>query len=267
MGALLGIGGGVLLIPILVLGFDLPIRVAAATSLVAVVATSTAAGSRYVAEGYTNMRLAMTLEVATTAGALTGGLTAVVLSERTLLLVFAGLLVLTAGLLFSGREAGEREVPPAGGRALVGEVPGRLAGSFVSPRTGEVVSYRAVRLPLGLAGSFVAGNASGLLGVGGGFLKVPVMRLAMGIPTRVAVGTSNFMIGVTAAAGLLVYLQKGFVFPLIAAPVALGVAGGALAGTRLGSMVPGRLLARALAVLLVAIGIQFLLRALGIWHG
>jgi uncharacterized membrane protein YfcA len=268
LGAMLGIGGGVILVPVLILGFQIPIHEAVAASLVAVVATSTAAGSVYVGEGLTNMRLAMTLEIATTSGAIAGGLTAAILPERDLLLIFATLLIVTAALLGFGGEAGEREPPAPRGQASLGyEEPGALAGAFRSPRTGELVRYRARRLPVGLAVSFLAGNVSGLLGVGGGFLKVPAMRLGMEVPTRVAAATSNFMIGVTAAASAVIYLGRGFLVPLLAAPVALGVVAGALAGTRLSARVSGLALARVLAVLLLAVAVQMVLRALGGVHG
>lgn len=267
LGALLGIGGGIVVIPILVLGFDVPVHVAVAASLVAVVATSSAAGSVYVGEGLTNMRLAMTLEIATTAGAIAGGLTAAILSETVLLLVFSAFLLLTAALLLVGREGGERR-PSSGDADQIGyELRGHLAGGFRSPRTGELVEYRAQRVPVGMAVSFAAGNVSGLLGVGGGFLKVPAMRLAMGVPMRVAAATSNFMIGVTAAASLVIYVERGFLHPLVAAPVAVGIAGGALVGTRLSTRISGASLARLLAVILVAVSIQMVLRATGVWHG
>jgi uncharacterized membrane protein YfcA len=268
VGAGVGIGGGVLVIPVLVLGFGIDVRVAVTASLAAVIATSVAAGSVYVGEGLTNMRLAVTLEVATTSGALAGGITAALIPQRALLLVFAVFLVVTATLLFVGAAPDERHRRGAGKQEAVGyEAHGRLAGAFRSPRTGEVVEYRARRLPLGLAVSFLAGNVSGLLGVGGGFLKVPAMRVGMKVPMRVAAATSNFMIGVTAAASLVIYVQRGFLFPLVAAPIAIGVAVGALAGTRLSVLVSGRALARLLAVLLVVVALQMSLKAAGVSLG
>jgi uncharacterized membrane protein YfcA len=262
LGALLGIGGGLLVIPALVLGFGIPIHAAVASSLAAVVATSSAASSVYVGEGLTNLRLGMTLEVASTTGAIVGGLTATLLAAGVLLMIFAVFLLITAILLFAGRESGERE-PPQHGVVSGYEEPGRLAGAFVSPRTGELVTYRAGRIPLGLAVSFVAGDLSGLLGVGGGFLKVPAMRLGMEIPTRVAAATSNLMIGVTAAASLIIYVERGFLVPLVAAPIALGVVAGALAGTRVSARVSGMALARILAVVLIVVAIELAVRAAG----
>lgn len=270
IGAMTGIGGGLLLIPALVLGFGVPVRVAVATSLVAVVATSNAAGSVYVGRGLTNMRLGMTLELATTLGAIAGGLSAAVLSERLLAGTFAAFTMLTAVSLLA---RGSTEVPsrvrtaldeakPAGEGS---EEPGRLAGAYLDPSHGRMVAYRAERLPVGLGVSFVAGGVSGLLGVGGGFLKVPAMHLGMKVPMKVAAATSNFMIGVTAAASLFIYYQRGFVHPLVGAPVALGVALGALGGTRLQARASTRSLTRMLAVLLVIAALQMAMKGAGVW--
>jgi uncharacterized membrane protein YfcA len=266
LGALVGIGGGVVMIPVLVLGFGIEVRAAVAASLVAVIATSSAAGSVYLGEGVVNMRLAMTLEVATAAGGLVGGIVAAFVPEAALLMAFAVLLVVTAVSLLVGTEQGERRTPAAGEEPAGYEAHGHLAGGFRSPRTGEMVEYQARRLPLGLGVCFVAGNVSGLLGVGGGFIKVPAMRAGMGIPMRVAAATSNFMIGVTAAASLVVYMQRGFLYPLLAAPIAVGVVAGALAATSFARLLSGRALARLLAVLLVALAVQVGLKAAGLWH-
>jgi uncharacterized membrane protein YfcA len=212
------------------------------------------------------MRLGMTLELATTSGAITGGLTAALLPEKLLLLTFAAFLGVTALMLFFQRrergEAGESGLPSEGYEEV-----GRLAGAFFDPHTGSLVHYQARRLPVGMAVSFLAGSLSGLLGVGGGFLKVPAMSLGMDVPIKVAAATSNFMIGVTAAASLVIYVQKGFLVPLVAAPVALGVTLGALAGTRLAARAPAHLLARLLGVILIGVAVQMVFRALGVLHG
>jgi hypothetical protein len=266
LGAVLGIGGGILVVPVLVLGFGEPIRVAVAASLVAVVATSSAAGSVYVGAGLINMRLGMTLEVATTAGAVAGGLTATLLGERALLAIFAAFLAVTAFLLLRKGRTEEATVRPTSGERQGYEVVGHLRGAFYDLTRGGLVEYRVKRLPLGLAASFVAGNVSGLLGVGGGFLKVPAMHLGMDVPIKVAAATSNFMIGVTAAASLAIYVQRGFLIPLVAAPVALGVTIGALVGTRLSRRVRGTHVARLLGVVLAGVAVQIALRALGVVH-
>lgn len=271
LGALVGVGGGIIVVPTLVLGFHVDIRTAISTSLVAVVATSTSAGSVYVGRGLTNMRLAMTLEIFTTLGGITGGLVAVLVSPQALAALFGVIMGVTAALLLRSADPARRPGTGAAGgsgTAPIGEeYPGRLAGSYYDPHAGHLIEYHAVRLPLGGAISAVAGMISGMLGVGGGFLKVPAMALGMNVPIKVAAATSNFMIGVTAIASLFIYLARGFVSPLIAAPVALGVTAGALTGTRLAGRVSGRMLRRILSVVVIVVGIQMFLKALGVSLG
>lgn len=265
LGALVGIGGGVVLVPALVLVFGFDFRVAVAISLVAVIATSTAAGSVYVAAGQTNMRLGMTLEIATTAGGMTGGLLATVVPTTWLALLLAGMLAVTTVLLL--RERGVRGRSGAGRdddeEAEGYETPGRLAGAFVDARTGRVVTYEATRLWLGSGVSAVAGVVSGLLGVGGGFLKVPAMHLGMRVPVKVAAATSNFMIGVTALSSFAVYLTRGFVHPYPAALVAVGVTGGSLVGARLQGHASPTVLRYVLSAVLAVVAVQLVLRAVG----
>jgi uncharacterized membrane protein YfcA len=271
LGALVGVGGGIIVVPTLVLAFHVDIRTAIATSLVAVVATSTAAGSVYVGRGLTNMRLAMTLEIFTTVGGLSGGLLAVLVSPRALAAMFGVIMGVTAALLLRARDAKRPAGPGAtvsSGTTPIGEeYRGRLAGTYYDAHAEGLVEYHAVRLPLGGAVSAVAGMISGMLGVGGGFLKVPAMALGMNVPIKVAAATSNFMIGVTAIASLFVYLARGYVSPLIAAPVALGVTAGALGGTRMATRISGTVLRRVLSVVVIIVGIEMLLKALGISLG
>lgn len=267
-GAILGIGGGVLIVPVLVLGLNVPIHVAVAASLVAVIATSSAATSVYVAKGLTNMRLGMTLEIATAIGGITGGILATHLPADVLLVVFAAFLVPIAGLLLWGRtERGEPVESQAAARGQSEESRRGLGGVYFNARTNEFLAYRTRRLPLGMGLSLLAGGLSGLLGVGGGILKVPAMNLSMGIPLRVAAATSNFMIGVTAAASLVIYIQRGFLDPIVATPVALGVTAGALIGTVVSPKVSSAVLARVFGVLLLLIAAQTLLRGLGVIGG
>lgn len=265
LGAMVGVGGGIIVVPTLVLVFHVGIKTAIATSLVAVVATSTAAGSVYVGRGLTNMRLAMTLEMFTTLGGIAGGFVAVWVAPSVLAAMFGVIMGVTATLLLRANDPLPRATGSGPGPAVLGaEHPRRLAGSYFDAHAGAVIEYQAVRLPLGAAVSSAAGVISGLLGVGGGFLKVPAMALGMNVPIKVAAATSSFMIGVTAIASLFIYLQRGFVSPLLAAPVALGVSAGALAGTRLAARVSGRLLRRVLSVIVIAVGIEMMLRAAGI---
>lgn len=273
LGALVGIGGGILIVPVLVLVFGVDIRVAVATSLVAVVATSTAAGSVYVGEGLTNMRLGMALEVATTAGGITGGLVAALIEPRVLSGLFAGVMLVTAALMVrrsADAESAVAESTPTGDRHVApeprtGETSGSLRAAYLDRSSGEVVSYAPRRICVGGAVSCVAGIVSGLLGVGGGFLKVPAMTLGMGVPVRAAAATSNFMIGVTAIASLFVYFARGFVHPAIAAPVTVGVVAGAVAGTATAERSSPMLVRIVLGVVLVAVAVQMGLQALGVW--
>ncbi len=262
-GALVGVGGGVLVVPILTLAFGVDLRVATATSLVAVVATSTASGSVYVRTGLANMRLGMSLEIATSVGGVTGGLIATSLSTSVLARIFAIIMVVTAVLMLRGR----RERLPA--RLSVGATPtatdgtGSLDGSYFDEREKTLVAYHPVRLALGSAVAFVAGVLSGLLGVGGGFLKVPAMHLGMRVPLRVAAATSNFMIGVTAASSLFVYFARGDVQPLLAAPVAIGVAGGSLVGTRMARTASTTVIKYVLAAVMFAVAVQMTVKGSG----
>lgn len=269
LGALVGIGGGVVLVPTLVLGFGVEMRDAVAVSLVAVVATSTAAGSVYVGEGLANMRLGMTLEVATTLGGMTGGFVALVVPTSVLSALFAGILVVSALMLLRGRDPeGDGAGEGAPERAAAGaEEPGSLAGAYVGDRKGRSIHYEARRVGLGSAIALLAGAMSGMLGVGGGFLKVPAMTLGMGVPMRVAAATSNFMIGVTAIASLSVYLVRGYVCPMLAAPLVIGVIAGSLVGTIAARRVHVKALRIVLALVLAFVAVEMALRAFGVSLG
>lgn len=209
LGALLGIGGGLIIIPFLTLYFHIPIHQAIGTSLCCVIATSSGAAASYVEHHLSDVRLGMTLELATTIGAVSGSLIAVILSREALSILFA-LLLSYAGASMVRKSRHPEEVEPNG----------------MGP-------YKVQRLPWGLAGSGGAGLISGLLGVGGGPIKVPVMYLILRVPFKVATATSNFMIGVTAAASAFIYYSRGDVPLLIAAPTAVGVFLGADLGTRI----------------------------------
>ena len=215
LGALLGIGGGLLITPLLTLLFGIPIEQAIATSLVAIIATSSVAASHYVQEKLSDIRLGMVLELATTLGAISGALTSALLSRRWLTLIFSSF------LLYAGSTLVRRALNPP-------------------PREEDPTDYQVRRLPLGMGISYVAGNISGLLGVGGGPVKVPMMYLLMGVPLKVATATSNFMIGVTAAASAFIYYLRGDVLVHITAAVVVGVVLGSLAGSRIFPRVPTR---------------------------
>ena len=239
-GSLTDIGGGLIITPVLTLGFGVPIHQAIATSLCCVIATSSGAAASYIEQRLSDIRLGMTLELATTVGAISGSLVAAVLSRETLAVLFAGLLTY-AGSTMVRRSRGAETVKPGG-----------------------VEPYQIERLPLGLCGSGAAGVISGMLGVGGGVIKVPMMYLVMGVPFKVATATSNFMIGVTAAASAFIYYARGDMRPLITAPTAVGVFLGAGLGARLLRHTPSRWLIRLFSF------IAFYFAAVMIWkslHG
>jgi hypothetical protein len=252
IGALIGLGGGILITPLLVLLFGIDIRYAMGAALVSVVATSSGAAAAYLREGLSNIRIAMFLNVATTSGAIAGASLVAIADPRALSLVFG--IALLATVLLS-----LRPLPPAdntGGDALA-----RRLGFIGELPDGS--PYGARHVPAGFAMMIVAGLLSGLLGIGSGAFKVLAMDRIMRIPFKVSTTTSNFMIGVTAAASVGIYLRNGYFDPELAGPVALGVLGGAFAGARLLPIAPVRLL-RVLFLTAVAwIGIQMIARAAG----
>jgi uncharacterized membrane protein YfcA len=256
-GSMVGLGGGVFMVPALALFLKVPIHQAIAASLLAVVATSTTAAAAYLRDDLTNLRLGMALETSTVTGALVGGLAGAVLSRGVLSAVFGGVMVFVALYMLARPLTGG---PPVGEP----EALGALGACYYDYSIAKKVRYRVRRLPAGLGASIVAGAVSGLLGVGGGFLKVPVMVLAMKVPIRAAACTSSFMIGVTASAGAIVYLARGFVVPTTAVPVVLGVVAGAFLGSRLARRVKSSILTVVLAVVLLALAVQMILAAAGI---
>ena len=243
LGSLVGVGGGIIVVPALTLLMGVGIQNAIACSIVSVIATSSGAAASYVGERITNMRLGMVLEVATVIGAITGACVAARVPGRGLFLLFAIVLAFTAWWMLRPRGvAADAPADPMADRL-------RLHGSFYDRSLGREVAYRVSRTRLGLAVSLVAGVASGLLGIGGGVFKVPVMNLAMGIPIKACTATSNFMIGVTAAASAAVYLMRGDVLPFVAAPVAIGV----LFGARTGAGLLGGMKSRSIRIAFVAV--------------
>jgi uncharacterized membrane protein YfcA len=260
LGSLVGLGGGVLLVPVLTVGFGLPIRLAIGASIVSVIATSSGAAAAYVRDRLTNVRLAIFLEVATSLGALSGALLSPHLPTASLYVLFSlillGSVAPTMGKL--------REAVPRGvvNDALATRF--RLGGIYPSRALGRDLEYQVTRVPLGLSLMYVAGVASGLLGIGSGALKVLAMDTAMRLPIKVSSATSNFMIGVTAAASAGIYFWRGDIVPVIAAPVALGVLIGALLGAKLLPRVHGRTVRWLFLGTLILVAVQMLLRGLGV---
>src|SRR6476661_6706149 len=249
-GSLLGLGGGVLIVPLLTLGFGLPLREAVGVSLVSVIMTSSAAAGVYLERHVANLRLGMTLELFTATGALIGGSIAFLLDEQVLSLLFGGLLLYAAFTMARSRAEVEPETLPTDEDDDHVVPPGDdLASSNLDRLSGP--GYRVRNLPLGIAGSTAAGVISALFGIGGGIVKVPVMHVAMGVPLRVATATSNMMIGITAAASAVIYLTRGGIDPYVAGPTAIGVFLGATAGSRLANRVDVRYLRLLFVVVLL----------------
>ena len=218
-GSLLGLGGGVLIVPLLTLVFGLDLREAVGVSLVSVIMTSSVAAGVYLERHTADLRLGMRLELFTAIGALIGGSIAFLLSERLLALLFAGLLIYVAVSMLRARTPAAPAGPP-----------------------GEPETYEVRNMRLGVVGATGAGVLSALLGVGGGIVKVPLMHLGMGVPLRVATATSNLMVGITAAASAVIYVIHGGVDPYVAGPTVIGVFLGASIGSRISHRVDVRVL-------------------------
>jgi uncharacterized membrane protein YfcA len=249
-GALLGLGGGILIVPILTLGFDVPLAAAVGTSLICVIATSTGAAAINVRAGRADVRLGVTLAAGTVIGALTGGVLAGFVPERVVAGLFAALLAYTALTMARGlgrRAADEPAVPV----------------DATAPDGPHAPPYRSRNVPAALGGSFLAGNVSGLLGVGGGVVTVPLVHLVMGAPMRVSVATSNYMIGITAAAGAYAYLFRGDIDARLAAPVVLGVAIGAAIGAAVSGRIRTTWLIGLFVVVVAYVAVRMALLAIG----
>jgi uncharacterized protein len=225
LGALTGLGGGVVIVPVLVLGFGVDIRYAIGASLVSVIATSSGAAAAYVREGYSNIRVGMFLEIATTLGALSGAMVAARVPVNGLAVVF-GLVLMYSAYLSGHRSA---DSTSAAGASRVATAL-RLDSTY--PTAAGRQSYHVQRVPAGFALMYGAGILSGLLGIGSGAVKVLAMDQAMHLPFKVSTTTSNFMIGVTAAASAGIYLHRGYIDPGLAMPVMLGVLFGSMVGAR-----------------------------------
>ena len=225
LGALTGLGGGIIIVPLLTLGFGVDIRYAVGASLVSVIATSSGAAAAYVREGYTNIRVGMLLEIATTIGALGGAYIAGIIPTGAIAVIFGFVLLFTAYRSLRPVEEHITTTPPDPLAARL-----RLNSTYPTPEGMQPYTVQSV--PTGFALMGVAGVLSGLLGIGSGVVKVLAMDQAMRLPFKVSTTTSNFMIGVTAAASAGLYLHRGYIDPVLALPVMLGVLAGALLGAR-----------------------------------
>ena len=258
-GSIVGLGGGVVIIPVLTLLLGVDIHFAIGASIVAVIATSSGAASTYVRDRVTNLRVGMFLELATTSGAITGAAIAAYTNSAALALIFGVILLIS--LVPTVMKIG-KELPASPElRGLSKRL--NLAGSYTE-KDGKEVRYNAERPAEGLAVAGVAGVLSGLLGIGGGAFKVIAMDIGMKLPMKVSTATSNFMIGVTAAASAGIYFVRGDVDPVIVAPVALGILLGAAIGARVLLQSRNDTVRRAFAIVLALAAIEMILSALGV---
>lgn len=256
IGSLVGLGGGVFVVPLLTLVFGVPFPEAVGASIVSVIATSSGAAAAYVRDRITNLRIGMFLEIATTLGAIGGAFLALVAPTGLLFILFGLVLVVSAApLVLRLREELPHSVTnDRWARALA------LAGSYPDRRLGREVPYAVTRVPAGFALMCLAGAISGLLGIGSGTFKVLAMDTAMRLPMKVSTTTSNFMIGVTAAASAGIYFQRGDINPLIAAPVALGVLAGATLGARALARLSNITIRKLFVPLILIVAVEMLLR-------
>ncbi|MGC2163769.1 MAG: sulfite exporter TauE/SafE family protein [Silvibacterium sp.] len=254
LGALTGLGGGVVIVPVLTLLFHVDIHYAIGASLVSVIATSSGAAAAYVREGYSNIRIGMFLEIATTLGALFGAYLTARISTHAIGIIFGVVLLYSAFASLKKKRMRAAGTKPSRLAELL-----RLRGSFPNADGNE--EYVAQHVPAGFGLMFSAGTLSGLLGIGSGAVKVLAMDQAMGLPFKVSTTTSNFMIGVTAAASAGIYLSRGYISPGLAMPVMLGVLAGSLTGAKLLVHSNVKTLRIVFALVIVALGIEMIVNS------
>lgn len=251
LGAITGLGGGVVIIPVLTILFGVDIRYAIGASLVSVIATSSGAAAAYVKEGFTNIRIGMFLEIATTLGALVGAVLATIVSTSAIAVIFGIVLVYSAGQSIQPRRERSGDIRPDKLAQML-----RMNSTYPSPEGAK--AYFVERIPGGLGIMMTAGILSGLLGTGSGAFKVLAMDQVMRIPFKVSTTTSNFMIGVTAAASAGVYLNRGYVDPGLAMPVMLGALLGSLLGTKVLVRTPVQRLRMVFGVVILVLAIEMI---------
>jgi uncharacterized protein len=251
LGALTGLGGGVVVVPMLVILLGVDIKFAMGASLVSVIATSSGAAAAYVREGYSNLRVGMFLEVATTVGAVVGALLTTIAPAGVISVIFGVVLLISAYLSRRDHPPPPADMPPDPLAVRL-----RMDSDYPTPHGRE--KYHVRNVPIGFGLMFLAGILSGLLGIGSGALKVLALDQAMRLPFKVSTTTSNFMIGVTAAASAGVYLSRGYIAPGLAMPVMLGVLAGSLVGARVLAGAPVRWLRIVFALVIAALAVEMI---------
>lgn len=278
LGSIVGIGGGIILVPILSLLMKIPIQNAIGTSLVAVMATSISASRLFFKKGLTNLRTGLVLEIFTTAGAITGSILISYIKSNILFGLF-GLLTLVSAY-FSYRKnlslQKNNKFKTENDTLLLQQNEQNHNGNdlhkvneedrdvYYDSASKQTIYYKVKNYPAGFSTSFVAGIMSGLLGIGGGFIKVPTMNLLMNVPMKVAAATSNFMIGITAVASSIIYLTKGFIIPDITAAVVIGVLIGGTAGSFTACRIKNKYIVIILIIIFIVFGINMILKAFGL---
>jgi len=260
VGSLVGLGGGILIVPLLTIGFGIDIRLAIGASIISTIATSSGAAAAYVKDHLTNIRVAMVLELATTFGAVTGAVIAGYLDPKVLYFLFGGILLFSAVPMI--KKLGEDIPKGVVNDAIADRL--RLNSYYPDRNLGGDVAYNVTRVPAGFGMMYIAGITSGLLGIGSGALKVLAMDSIMRLPIKVSSATSNFMIGVTAAASSGIYFWQGDILPEIAAPVAIGVLAGATLGAKLLVRFRSATIRKVFFVVLVIVSVEMLLKGFGI---
>ena len=253
LGALLGLGGGVFLVPFLNLVLGFPFTAAAAISLTTVIATSSSVSAGRAGKQLINMKLGMLLEVATAGGSFLGGVTAQLVAQSLLQRLFGLVAAIVAVIMLTRLRRRNVMLDP-------GADPGLLGGRYYEDESRTTVTYRVKRLPVAVGASFIAGNVSSLLGIGGGIIKVPILNAWCGIPLRAAAATSAFMIGVTATAGAVIYYGRGQLEPALAAVAVLGVQLGSWGGMRFGAAASVKWLKILMAVVLFIVSAMMFVR-------
>jgi uncharacterized membrane protein YfcA len=254
IGSLLGLGGGVIIVPVLTLGFGVDIRYAVAASLISIIATSSGAAASFLKDHLTNLRLAIVLEIGTIFGAMSGFLLSSSLKSSSLFLCFGGFLLFSSFMMFRQKKDPRAETNHPWSEKL------GLNSKF--PEKGEWIHYKVANVPFGLISMYVAGIFSALLGIGSGIFKIMAMDGAMKIPMKVSSATSNFMIGVTASASAGAYFLRGDIKPEIASPVAIGIIIGAWIGARVMPKLNATLIRKIFIVVMIIIGIQMIMKGL-----
>lgn len=255
LGALLGLGGGIIVVPALTLFFGVDIRYAVAASLISIIATSSGAAASYLKDHLTNVRLAVLLELGTVGGAITGFLISSAIKASWLYLLFGGFLFFSSVMMFRKKGDPRSDVDHPWSQKL------KLAGTYPDMH-GSTIAYKVANVPIGLMSMFVAGIFSALLGIGSGIFKVMAMDGAMKLPMKVSSATSNFMIGVTATASAGAYLMRGDIRPEIAVPVALGIIVGSWTGAKVMTRMPAEHIRKIFVVVLTVVSVQMILRGL-----